>query len=43
METFITIATFQYPHQAYIIKAKLESEERKIERVGGTRGKWKVL
>lgn len=26
METFITIATFQYPHQAYIIKAKLESE-----------------
>lgn len=26
MEEFITVATFQYPHQAYIIKTKLESQ-----------------
>ncbi len=26
MDPFITIATFQYPHEAYVIQSKLESE-----------------
>ena len=26
MDTFITVATFQFPHEAYVIRSKLESE-----------------
>lgn len=26
MDPFITVATFQYPHEAYVIQSKLESE-----------------